>query len=246
MSYQTKVKKLITPSDVSQMMELDFSEFSSEKLSFSREERQFLKPLETKIRLKDGHYSMSLPFRQNRPCLPNNKTLALHRLRHLRKRLDKDEQYRQHYFAFMNDVTQKGHAERVPESDLSIDDGSVWYIPHHGVYHPQKKDKIRVVFDRNVKFKDTALNDHLLQGQDLTNTLVGVLCRFRKEPVAFMCDIEQMFHQFRVHNEDRNYLRFLWWQDGNYWNDPIEMRMCSSIWSCFFSWLRKFWVETSG
>ena len=41
-----------------------------------------------------------------------------------------------------------------------------------------------------------------------------------------MCDTEQMFHQFKVNTEDRNYLRFLWWQDGNYWNDPIEMRMC--------------------
>ena len=41
-----------------------------------------------------------------------------------------------------------------------------------------------------------------------------------------MCDIEQMFHQFRVNSEDRNYLRFLWWPDKNYWKDPIEMRMC--------------------
>ena len=60
----------------------------------------------------------------------------------------------------------------------------------------------------------------------MTNTLNGVLCRFCKEPVAFMCDVEQMFHQFRVNTEDRNYLRLLWWQDGNYGNDPIEMRMC--------------------
>ena len=35
-----------------------------------------------------------------------------------------------------------------------------------------------------------------------------------------------MFHQFRVNSEDRNYLRFLWWPDENYWKDPIEMRMC--------------------
>ena len=226
MSVQTRVKELITPSDVANMMELDFCENREGKLPLSYDERNFLTTLEKGIKFRDGHYFMPLPFKLERPCLPNNRMLALHRLRHLRKRLDKDMQYRQHYFDFMNDIIQKGHAERVPDSELGTNDGSVWYIPHHGVYHPQKKDKIRVVFDCSARFQETALNDHLLQGPDLTNTLIGVLCRFRKEPVAFMCNIEQMFHQFRVNTEDRNYLRFLWWQDGNYWNDPIEMRMC--------------------
>ena len=65
--------------------------------------------------------------------------LALHRLRHLRKRLDKDEPYRKHYFDFMYDIIHKGHAERVSHKVLDLDDGSVWYIPLHGVYHPQKR-----------------------------------------------------------------------------------------------------------
>ena len=226
MSYQTRVKELITPSDVANMMELDFCEYRDAKVPLSHDERQFVTTLQKEIRLDGGHYSMPLPFRQKRPCLPNNKMVALQRLKQLRKRLDNDKKYRQHYVAFMNDIIQKGHAERVPDSDLGVDDGSVWYIPHHGVYHPQKKDKIRVVFDCSARFQNIALNDHLLQGPDLTNTLIGVLCRFRKEPVAFMCDIEQMFHQFRVNTEDRNYLRFLWWQDEDYSKDPIEMRMC--------------------
>lgn len=61
----------------------------------------------------------------------------------------------------------------------------------------------------------TSLNDHLFTGPDLTNTLVGVLCRFRKGSVAFMCDIERMFHQFQVKREDQDYLRVLWWEKGN-------------------------------
>ncbi|XP_022518476.2 uncharacterized protein LOC111188878 [Astyanax mexicanus] len=123
----------------------------------------------------------------------------------------------------MNDILSRDEAEKVPEEEL--DHSSVWYIPHHGVYHPQKPGKIRVVFDCSAKYQDTSLNDHLLTGPDLTNSLVGVLCRFRKSPVAVMCDIERMFHQFHVKREDQDYLRFLWWENGNLETTPSVYRM---------------------
>ncbi|CAI5694728.1 unnamed protein product [Oreochromis niloticus] len=59
----------------------------------------------------------------------------------------------------------------------------------------------------------------------LTNSLVGVLCRFRKGPVAVMCDIERMFHQFRVREEDQDYFRFLWWDNGDFNSTPSVYRM---------------------
>ena len=107
-------------------------------------------------------------------------------------------------------MIDKGQAERVPDEELDFSDGRVWYIPHHGVYHPQKPDKIRVVFDASAEFKGDSLNRHLLQGPDLTNSLNGVLCRFRKEPIAFTCDVEGMFHQVYVSPDHGNLLRFLW------------------------------------
>ncbi len=123
----------------------------------------------------------------------------------------------------MNDIITRGDAERVPRSEL--DDQPAWYIPHHGVYHPHKPGKIRVVFDCSARFHETSLNDHLLTGPDLTNTLVGVLCRIRKGPIAVMCDIERMFHQFHVAKEHQDYLRFLWWDDGNLDSKPSVYRM---------------------
>ncbi|KAI3376733.1 hypothetical protein L3Q82_000003 [Scortum barcoo] len=94
-----------------------------------------------------------------------------------------------------------------------------------GIYHPQKPGKIRVVFDCSAKYEGVSLNDHLLTGPELTNNLIGVLCRFRKGPVAVMCDIERMFHQFHVKTEDRDYLRFLWWDDGDFQSQPSVYRM---------------------
>ena len=112
-------------------------------------------------------------------------------------------------------MIEKDYAERVPSEELSLDNGRVWYIPHHGVYHPKKPGKIRAVFDASAEFKGESLKKHLLQGPDLTNSLTGVLCRFRKEPVAFICDIEGMFHQVNVNDEHRNLLRFLWGEQGD-------------------------------
>ncbi|XP_035986916.1 uncharacterized protein LOC118560197 [Fundulus heteroclitus] len=100
-----------------------------------------------------------------------------------------------------------------------------WYIPHHSVYHPKKPEKIRVVFDCSAKHEGTSLNDHLLTGPDMINDLAGILCRFREHKIAIMCDVEKMFHRFHVSPEDRDFLRFLWWKDGNTNTEPKEYRM---------------------
>lgn len=74
-----------------------------------------------------------------------------------------------------------------------------------------------------------SLNNNLLQGSDLTNHLVGVLYRFRQESIAFICDVESMFHQFKVVEAHRNFLRFLWWEDGDTTKRPVEYRMTAHL-----------------
>ena len=40
-----------------------------------------------------------------------------------------------------------------------------------------------------------------------------------------MCDLEAMFHQFKVKEEDRDYLRFYWWENGDITKTPVQYRM---------------------
>lgn len=47
----------------------------------------------------------------------------------------------------MSDLIERGHAERGPAEEVVMNNGKVWDNPHHGVYHPKKPDKIRVVFE---------------------------------------------------------------------------------------------------
>ena len=88
-----------------------------------------------------------------------------------------------------------------------------------------KPGKTRVVFDCSTKHRGTSLNDQLPTGPDLTNSIVGVLTRFREEQVALSADVECMFHQVRVPPADQDAFRFLWWPDGDLSGEPVDHRM---------------------
>ena len=98
----------------------------------------------------------------------------------------------------MNEIISKGYAK---QSDDASQNGSVWYLPHNGVYHPLKPEKISVVFNCSSEYRGRSVNKELLAGPDLTNQIVGTLIKFRQDKVAFVADIEKMFFQIYVSNE---------------------------------------------
>ncbi|KAI4872908.1 hypothetical protein NFI96_015842 [Prochilodus magdalenae] len=163
-----------------------------------------------------------LPFRPNRPRLPNNIRHAKNRLMSLCRMLEKKQGMKEHFFKFMQSMFDSDQAEPAPALTSQQE---CWYLPIFGVYHPQKKDQIRVVFDSSAKHEGLSLNDVLLRGPDMNNTLLGVLMRFRKEPIAVTADIQQMFYCFIVQEEHRDFLRFLWFEDNNPSKQITEYRM---------------------
>ena len=217
-------------------MNLEFSESVSDTVStMSRQDKQALNIYEESARLVDGHYQIAIPWKCPPPDLPNNKPLAEHRLNLLRKKLLKDPELYSRYSAFMTDLLEKGYAKKVPENLRDRNDGKVWCLPHHSVVHPQKPDKVRVVFDCAATYRGTSLNAQVSQGPDLTNKVVGVLLRFREEPVALMADVEAMYHQLKVHPDDVDALRFLWYPDCDLTREPEEYHMAvhlfGGVWS---------------
>ena len=80
----------------------------------------------------------------------------------LEKQQDRRDDVTSEASKFMKDIIDKDYAEKVPFSELCPDNSIVYYIPHHGVYHPKKPGKIRVVFDCSAQYKGSSLNDHLL------------------------------------------------------------------------------------
>ena len=80
----------------------------------------------------------------------------------------------------MEKVLSSGAAEVAPTKI----DGKCWYLPLFGVHHPKKPNQIRGVFDSSAVYEGTSLNSVLMSGPDLTNNLVGILTRFRKDAIG--------------------------------------------------------------
>ena len=214
------------------MMELDYSEIHhSRKIrgteqAESIEDKHFREMLTMSLHKNtNGNWEAPLPFKSDDLSLPNNKGHCLRRLLSLKRRLLNNSKLKEDYLAFMKKTLDNGHTSRVSVDQLSTEKGKVWHLPHFHVYQPRKLDQIRVVFDCSAVFENESLNKHLLQGPDQLNSLIGVLTRFRKEEVAFTCDIEQMFHSFYVTPKDRNFLRFLWFENNDLTKPIVEYRM---------------------
>ena len=186
--HKVSVKEIppFTPMNVISALESDFKDIKGDDKIVSQEDQIFLNKLKEGIRQNEqGHYEMPLPFRQ-RPHLPDNRKLAEIRLNHLRKKFNRDEKYKRDYTKYMKEIIERGDVEEVQEYGIP---GEWWYIPHHGIYHPKKPNKLRVVFDCSVKCGGTSLNEHLLPGPDMINNLTGVLLRFRHSTRSLSCVI---------------------------------------------------------
>ena len=164
----------------------------------------------------------SLVTKERVVVMPDNRGYALQRMKSVKRKMLREKGFAEEYAAFMSKLFTAGYAQVVPEG-RSKERG--WFLPHHGVYHPTKK-KIRVVFDCSAEKDDVSLNSKLMQGPDFSNSMIGVLLRFRKGCIPFTADIESMYHQVRVPVEHRKYLRFFWWKNDDCRKDLVECEMC--------------------
>ena len=182
--------------ELQQMVEdyynLNFDEsIADNRTGLSQDECPFMACVEESTLLKDGHYEIPLPFKDRQYTIPNNRIQAEQRASWLKKRLEKNPRLLDDYKAFVEDIVAKGYTQKVPPHQRESGyQGKTWFIPHHGVYHPHKPGKIRVVFNCSAKYHGKCVNGLLLKGPDLTNSLLGVLTRFRQDRVAVMADID--------------------------------------------------------
>ena len=184
------------------------------------EERLMVERFKSNIVHDGKRYVVSLPRKEIHDCLPDNIGVAKQRLFSLKKRLDQSPDVRREYDAYFQDHLERGIIEKVSDSDPG-EEGWTHYLPHHCVIREDKETtKMRVVFDASCSVKGSpSLNKCLDAGPSLNPELFDILLRFRSFPIALIADIEKAFLMISVRPEDRNVLRFLWFDP----NDPEKI-----------------------
>ena len=69
---------------------------------------------------------------------------------------------------------------------------------------------MRIVHDSAARYGGISLNDTMLLGPKLQQDVFDVLLCFRRNPVALVTDLTEMFSQVIMAKQDRQYHRFLW------------------------------------
>ena len=214
------------------VLEQDFADTAlPQETMMSKEDKRATAIYERSVTKENEHYIIALPWKESNPNLPESKKMAERRLDSLKKRLLADDELCKLYCEKMNDYVGSGYASRVCEEDIADEEGREWYVPHHCT---SLAVKFRIVSDCSAKSNDVSLNDKLFQGPTnyLTNSLLGVLLRFRQEQIAIVGDIKNMFYQVFVDRADRDAFRFLWFPDGDLSQQPVSHRMNVHIFGC--------------
>ena len=126
------------------------------------------------------------------------------------RRLNKDKEHAKIYQEQIEDMLNRGAAEKLTNEQVEQYDGPVYYICHHEVMKENSTTNVRIVFNSSAKFKGSCINDYWAKGPDLMNNLLGILLRFREEKIAIVGDIKKMYHSVKISILDQHTHRFLW------------------------------------
>ncbi|KHJ95184.1 Pao retrotransposon peptidase [Oesophagostomum dentatum] len=181
---------------------------------------------ETIVKRPDGYY-VRLPWKDDKTPLPDNKNMALARLRSLFRQYRNGKEDLLEIDDIFKTQLEQGIIEPVRETTIPPTNEKVHYLPYQVVVTPEKKTTLkRIVFDASAHpVGKPSLNDLLYQGPLILPNIVGILMRFRTGKVATIADIEKACLQVRLNAQDRNVTRFLWVKDVNKPLDDLNIQI---------------------
>ena len=160
----------------------------------SKEDNKALEMLKTTTKFDGERYEVGLLWKNSKPHLPNNYSSAVSQLKSLERRLEKDANLKQRYKETIDVDVQKGFVRILDEAELENTKSDLqWYVPHLPVLNPNKPDKVRRVCNAASKFGGVSLNDNLMAGPDLLQSLIGIIFKFREKQIALTADVEAKF-----------------------------------------------------
>ncbi|UYV60356.1 hypothetical protein LAZ67_1000938 [Cordylochernes scorpioides] len=167
----------------------------------------------------DGRYLVSLPWKEGIGTIPNNLEIAKRRLEAMTQRLTQKGQFVPYDEVFRS-WFRENLIEEVDREDIRP---TGHYLPHRPIYKVQSQTTpIRPVYDASCKSskRSLSLNECLETGPNLIELLPEILIRFREKKIGAIADIRKAFQTIGIDEKERDYLRFLWWDE----QDPSKIR----------------------
>ena len=188
--------------ELTELWDLERIGITQENLSPS--ERATISIVRSFLEKSENGYIVRLPFKDESSPSTNYRN-AKGRLNSLIQRVSHDEKLAKQYDEIVNTYLEKDFVQEIPNEPIAG-----YYLPHHPVFKRSATTPVRIVFNASSKPTDgKSLNDCLLTGPSLTAKL-HVLLTFRQGKFAITTDISKAFHRIIVNEQDRNYLKFLW------------------------------------
>ncbi|XP_075151031.1 uncharacterized protein LOC142225140 [Haematobia irritans] len=185
----------------------------------AKSEEKALNILKSTTKYRDGRYECGLLWKSDEmKIFPDSHGSALRRLQQVENKFYRNSEFEGEYRDKKNHLIKQGYARLVSPDEENIASPNVFFLPHFAVFNPSK-ESLRLVFDAASKVKGVSLNDRLLPGPDLNQSLMSVLFKFREQPIAVCGDIREMFLQIAIRKEDQNFQRFLYRENRN---EPVK------------------------
>ena len=86
--------------------------YDLDSIGITESEASVYDEFKDKIRLREGRYTVKLPFKENHAALPDNYILSRNRLLQLKSRLDKDANLKKEYDEIMKEQLKAGYHRR--------------------------------------------------------------------------------------------------------------------------------------
>lgn len=155
---------------------------------------------------QEGCYEVRLPWIDEHPALPINYAVAKKRLESTVRKI-KSQNLFEAYDLVFKEWIEEGIIEEV-----QLEEKKGHYLPHRPVVKESSlTTKIRPVFDASAGGKNApSLNQCLEKGLNLIEQIPSILLKFRVYRIGVVSDIRKAFLQISIHEEDRDFLRFLW------------------------------------
>lgn len=210
--------------NVEKLWQLEKVEGKRQTMSLEQQhcEQHFVKNVSVQ---EDGRIMVKLPLKEDPKCLGDSKDIAMRRFLSMERKLNKNPTLKEDYTKFLKEYEDLGHMSLIEDSSVGVPN---YYIPHHCVLRPESvSTKLRVVFDASCRTSSQlSLNEIMMVGPTLQNTLLTTLLRFRCHRYGLTADIVKMYRQILVQPQERNLQLILWRDDSS---KPIETYALNTV-----------------